>query len=154
MGSNKAFSYSFLLLSMLCFSPGVIQGVLVFLGLSLISLSGACLFIDKINSLWKALNESEADLSFSKWFQSTCDRQSTVAADGRFQPIHNLIYTCTCTELVVKIDSKETHLSASVFVPVVVVEGAILLLQPVPEMLIWLENVKAQIKRYVSTNTL
>ena len=69
-----------------------------------------------------------------------------VAADGRFQLIHNLIYTCTCTELIVKIDSKETHLSASVFVLVVVVEGAVLLLQPVPEMLIWLENVKAQIK--------
>ena len=50
---------------------------------------------------------------------------------------------CTCTELVVKIDSKETHLSASVFIPVVVVEGAMLLLQPVPEML---KNVKAQIK--------
>ena len=77
-----------------------------------------------------------------------------VAADGRFQPIHNLIYMCTCTELFVKIDSKETHLSASVFVPVVVVEGAVLLLQPVPEMLIRLENVKAQIKRYVSTDTL
>ena len=77
-----------------------------------------------------------------------------VAADGRFQPIHNLIYTCTCTELVVKIDSKETHLSALVFIPVVVVEGAVLLLQPVPEMLIQLENVKAQIKRYVSTDTL
>ena len=30
-----------------------------------------------------------------------------VAADGRFQPIHNLIYMCTCTELVIKIDSKE-----------------------------------------------
>ena len=59
-----------------------------------------------------------------------------VAADGRFQPIHNLIYTCTCTELVIEIDSKETHLSASVFVPVVLVEGAVLLLQPVPEMLI------------------
>ena len=69
-----------------------------------------------------------------------------VAADGRFQPIHNLIYMCTCTELVVKIDSKETHLLASVFILVVVVEGAVLLLQPVPEMLIWLENVKAQIK--------
>ena len=77
-----------------------------------------------------------------------------VAADGRFQPIYNLIYTCTCTELVVEIDSKETHLSASVFIPVVAVEGAMLLIQPVPEMLIWLENVKAQIKRYVSTNTL
>ena len=75
-----------------------------------------------------------------------------VAADGRFQPIHNLIYTCTCIELIVKIDSKETHLLASVFVPVVVVEGAVLLLQPVPEMLIWLENVK--IKRYVSIDTL
>ena len=60
----------------------------------------------------------------------------------------------TCTELVVKIDSKETHLSALVFIPVVVVEGAMLLLQPVPEVLIQLENVKAQIKRYVSTNTL
>ena len=78
----------------------------------------------------------------------------TVAAEGRFQPIHNLIYMCTFTELIVKIDSKETHLSASIFIPVVVVEGAVLLLQPVPEMLIWLENVKAQIKRYVSTNTL
>ena len=77
-----------------------------------------------------------------------------VAADGRFQPIHNLIYTCTCTELIVKIDSKETHLLASVFIPVVLVEGAVLLLQPVPEMLIHLENVKAQIKRYVSTDTL
>ena len=77
-----------------------------------------------------------------------------VAADGRFQPIHNLIYMCTCTELVFKIDSKETHLSASVFVLMVVVDGAVLLLQPVPEMLIWLENVKAQIKRYVSTDTL
>ena len=77
-----------------------------------------------------------------------------VAAEGRFQPIHNLIYTCTCTELVVTIDSKETHLSASVFILVVLVEGAVLLLQPVPEMLIWLENVKAQIKRYVSTDTL
>ena len=77
-----------------------------------------------------------------------------VAADGMFQPIHNLIYTCICTELIVKIDSKETHLLASVFVPVVVVEGAVLLLQPVPEMLIQLENVKAQIKRYISTNTL
>ena len=32
-----------------------------------------------------------------------------VAADGRFQPIHNLIYMCTCTELIVTIDSKETH---------------------------------------------
>ena len=78
MGSNKAFSYSFLLLSMLCFSPDVIQGVFVFLGLSLISLFGACLFIDKINSLCKALNESEADLSFSKWFQSTCDRSASI----------------------------------------------------------------------------
>ena len=77
-----------------------------------------------------------------------------VAAEGRFQLIHNLIYTCTCTELVVTIDSKETHLSASVFIPVVVVEWAMLLLQLVPEMLIWLENVKAQIKRYVSTDTL
>ena len=75
-----------------------------------------------------------------------------VATDGRFQLIHNFIYMCTCTELVVKIDSKETHLSALVFVPVVVVEGAVLLLQLVPEMLIWLE--KAQIKRYVSTDTL
>ena len=77
-----------------------------------------------------------------------------VATEGRFQPIHNLIYTCTCTELVVKIDSKETHLSASVFVLVVLVEGAVLLLQPVPEMLNHLENVEAQIKRYVSTDTL
>ena len=77
-----------------------------------------------------------------------------VAADGRFQPIHNLIYTCTCTELIVKIDSNETHLLASVFIPVVLVEGAVLLLQPVPEMLNCLENVKAQIKRYVSTDTL
>ena len=51
---------------------------LVFLGLSLISLSGACLFIDKINSVWKALNESEADLSSSKWFQSTCDRSAFI----------------------------------------------------------------------------
>ena len=74
-----------------------------------------------------------------------------VAADDRFQPIHNLIYMCRCTELVIKIDSKETHLLASVFIPVVMVEGAVLLLQPVPEML---ENVKAQIKRYVSTDTL
>ena len=47
-----------------------------------------------------------------------------VAADGRFQLIHDLIYMCTCTEFVVKIDSKETHLSASDFIPVVVVEGA------------------------------
>ena len=77
----------------------------------------------------------------------------TVAADGRFQPIHNLIYTYTCTELIT-IDSKETHLLASVFLLVVVVEGAMLLLQPVPEMLIRLENVKAQIKQYVSTDTL
>ena len=77
-----------------------------------------------------------------------------VAAEGRFQPIHNLIYMCTCTELVVKIDSKETHLSASVFISVVVVEGAVLLLQPVSEMLICLENVKAQIKQYVLTDTL
>ena len=77
-----------------------------------------------------------------------------VAADGRFQPIHNLIYTCTCTELIIKIDSKETHLSASVFVPVVLVEVAVLLLQPVPEMLIGLENMKEQIKRHVLTDTL
>ena len=77
-----------------------------------------------------------------------------VAADGRFQPIHNLIYTCTCTELVIKIDSKETHLSALVFVPVVLVEVAVLLLQPVPEMLIGLENMKEQIKRHVLTDTL
>ena len=77
-----------------------------------------------------------------------------VAADGRFQPIHNLIYTCTCTELIIKIDSKETHLSASVFVPVVLVEAAVLLLQPVPEMLIGLENMKEQIKQHVLTDTL
>ena len=77
-----------------------------------------------------------------------------VAAEGRFQPIHNLMYTCTCTKLVVKIDSKETHLSALVFVPVAMVERAMLLLQPVPEMLNHLENVKAQIKRYVSIDTL
>ena len=75
-------------------------------------------------------------------------------AEGMFQLIHNLIYTCTCTEFVVKIDQKETHLSAWVFILVVVVEGAMLLLHPVPEMLIHLENVKAQIKKYVSTNAL
>ena len=35
-----------------------------------------------------------------------------------------------------------------------VVEMAMLLLQPVSEMLIHLENVKAQTKQYVSTDTL
>ena len=51
-----------------------------------------------------------------------------VAAEGRFQLIHSLIYMCTCTELVVKIDSKETHLLSLVFIPVGVVEVAVLLL--------------------------
>ena len=89
-----------------------------------------------------------------KTTSNTLVHVEAVAAEGRFQLIHNLIYMCTCTELIVTVDSKETHLSASVFIPVVAVEGAMLLLQPVPEMLIQLENVKAQIKRYVSTDTL
>ena len=75
---HKAIWLPCLLLSMLCFSPGVIQGVLIFLGLSLINLSGACLFNDNIISLWKALNESEAGLSFNKWFQSTFDRSAFI----------------------------------------------------------------------------
>ena len=41
-----------------------------------------------------------------------------VAAKGRSQLIHNLIYMCTCTKLVVKINSKEIHLLALVFIPV------------------------------------
>ena len=76
-----------------------------------------------------------------------------VAAEGRFQLIHNLIYMCTCTELG-KIDSKETHLPASVFILMGVVEVAMLLIKPVSEILIHPENVKAQIKQYVSTDTL